>query len=84
MNIDVTYVFIQLSLILNPAIIEIILSCCIALFFYPCCVLFWLGIHRVSFEAGNLGIPRDVLAGKVLPFLLPLSMDSSLSLSQVR
>lgn len=31
----------------------------------------------------KLGITKDLLATKVLPFLIPISIDSSLNLSQV-
>ena len=31
----------------------------------------------------KLGISKDVMANKVLPFLIPLSIDSNLNFSQV-
>ena len=31
----------------------------------------------------KLGITKDILAGKVLPFLIPIAVDHGLSLQQV-
>jgi SCY1-like protein 2 len=36
----------------------------------------------VAFEGAKLGITKDALSTKVLPFLIPLSMDSNLNLGQ--
>ncbi len=44
----------------------------------------WLsGIFKVALSHDKLGISKDVMANKVLPFLIPLSIDSNLNLSQV-
>lgn len=32
----------------------------------------------------KLGITKDIIATKVLPFLIPLSIDNNINLSQVR
>ena len=37
----------------------------------------------MTLEHKKLGIPRDVLATKVLPFLLPIVIDNGLNLKQV-
>lgn len=44
---------------------------------------YFLGIHKVAFEGSKLGIPKDTLANKVVPFLIPIAMDNNLNLSQV-
>ena len=45
--------------------------------------LCFLGIHKVAFEGSKLGITKDTLANKILPFLIPVAMDNNLNLSQV-
>lgn len=41
-----------------------------------------LGICQVAFQHKKLGISKEALAGRVLPFLLPVSIDQSLNLHQ--
>ncbi|XP_076044582.1 SCY1-like protein 2 isoform X2 [Oratosquilla oratoria] len=41
-----------------------------------------VGIYKVSLTHKKLGISKEVLATKVLPFLFPLSIESSLTLAQ--
>ena len=45
--------------------------------------LCFLGIFKIVFTHKELGIPKEQLATKSLPFLLPLSADHALSKSQV-
>ena len=45
--------------------------------------LCYLGIFKIVFTHKELGIPKEQLATKSLPFLLPLSADHALSKSQV-
>lgn len=45
--------------------------------------LFLPGIYQVTMSHAKLGITKDLLATKVLPFLIPISIDSNLNLSQV-
>jgi SCY1-like protein 2 len=42
-----------------------------------------LGIYRIVFTHPKLGITKDLLATKVLPFLIPISIDSNLNIRQV-
>lgn len=48
----------------------------------PAVLMTVLGIHKVAFEGSKLGITKDTLANKVVPFLIPLAMDNNLNLSQ--
>ena len=41
------------------------------------------GIYKVAFSHDKLGITKDILAGKVVPFLMTVSIEHSLNLSQV-
>ncbi len=41
-----------------------------------------LGIYKVVLTHPKLGITKEILANRVLPFLVPLSVDPSLNLSQ--
>uniref|UniRef100_A0A2C9JXV3 Protein kinase domain-containing protein n=1 Tax=Biomphalaria glabrata TaxID=6526 RepID=A0A2C9JXV3_BIOGL len=41
-----------------------------------------LGIHKVALSEPKLGITKDVMANKVLPFLIPLCIDNNLNLNQ--
>ena len=41
------------------------------------------GIFKVALSHDKLGISKDVMANKVLPFLIPLSIDSNLNFAQV-
>jgi SCY1-like protein 2 len=42
-----------------------------------------LGIYKIVFTHPKLGITKDLLATKVLPFLIPISIDSNLNIKQV-
>ena len=42
-----------------------------------------LGIYKVVLTHPKLGITKDMLATRVLPFLLPITVDSNLNMSQV-
>lgn len=44
--------------------------------------LFILGIYKIVLTHSKLGISKETLATKVLPFLLPLCIEQSLSPSQ--
>ena len=41
------------------------------------------GIYQVAMAHAKLGITKDIMATKVLPFLIPLSIDNNINLSQV-
>ena len=41
-----------------------------------------LGIYKIVFTHPKLGITKDLLATKVLPFLIPISVDSNLNIKQ--
>lgn len=42
-----------------------------------------LGIYKVVLNHPKLGITKDLLASRVLPFLIPITVDSNLNMSQV-
>lgn len=46
--------------------------------------VFLTGIYQVAMTHAKLGITKDIMATKVLPFLIPLSIDNNINLSQVR
>ncbi|CAH8550791.1 unnamed protein product [Schistosoma intercalatum] len=48
----------------------------------PTVLIAILGIYRLAFSHEKLGISREKLANKVLPYLIPLSIESSLNLKQ--
>ncbi|KAF6778039.1 hypothetical protein AHF37_02826 [Paragonimus kellicotti] len=48
----------------------------------PIILVAMLGIYRIAFSHEKLGISREKLATRVLPHLIPLSVDSSLNLKQ--
>uniref|UniRef100_A0A8C4QAB1 SCY1-like protein 2 n=1 Tax=Eptatretus burgeri TaxID=7764 RepID=A0A8C4QAB1_EPTBU len=48
----------------------------------PAVLMAILGIYKCTFSHKKLGITKEILAGKVLPHLVPLSIESSLNLSQ--
>ncbi|XP_018645621.1 protein kinase [Schistosoma mansoni] len=48
----------------------------------PTILIAILGIYRLAFSHEKLGISREKLANKVLPYLIPLSIESSLNLKQ--
>ena len=41
-----------------------------------------LGIYRITLTSPKLGITKDLLATKILPHLIPLSIDNNLNISQ--
>jgi len=42
-----------------------------------------LGIYKVALTHSKLGITKDILASKVIPYLMTLCIDNNLNLSQV-
>ncbi|KAK4470494.1 hypothetical protein MN116_005622 [Schistosoma mekongi] len=48
----------------------------------PIILMAIFGIYRLAFSHERLGINREKLATKVLPYLIPLSIESSLNLKQ--
>jgi len=45
--------------------------------------MFILGIYKVALTHKKLGITKELLATKTIPFLFPLCIDSGLNLTQV-
>lgn len=41
------------------------------------------GIYKVAMGHQKLGISKDAMATRVLPFIIPLCIDNNLNLSQV-
>ena len=50
----------------------------------PAVIMGILGIYKLSLENPRLGIPKEVIATQIVPFLFPLSVEPGLSLSQFR
>ncbi|XP_050068777.1 SCY1-like protein 2 [Anopheles maculipalpis] len=48
----------------------------------PAVIMAIVGVYKVSFSTDGLGIPKDVLACKVLPHLFPMTIVNGLSLQQ--
>ncbi|XP_070555531.1 SCY1-like protein 2 isoform X2 [Ptychodera flava] len=48
----------------------------------PAVLMGMLGIYKTTLEHKKLGITKDILATKVLPFLFPLCIDNNLNLNQ--
>ncbi|KAM5170811.1 SCY1-like protein 2 isoform 2-T2 [Mantella aurantiaca] len=48
----------------------------------PAVLMGILGIYKCTFTHKKLGITKEQMAGKVLPHLIPLSIDNNLNLSQ--
>uniref|UniRef100_A0A182XWF5 Uncharacterized protein n=1 Tax=Anopheles stephensi TaxID=30069 RepID=A0A182XWF5_ANOST len=48
----------------------------------PAVIMAIVGVYKVSFTTDGLGIPKDVLACKVLPHLFPMTIVNGLSLQQ--
>ncbi len=42
-----------------------------------------LGIYKIVLTHPKLGITKDLLATRVLPFLIPITIDNNLNMSQV-
>ncbi|RXM36712.1 SCY1-like protein 2 [Acipenser ruthenus] len=49
----------------------------------PAVLMGVLGIYKCTFTHKKLGITKEQLAGKVLPHLIPLSIDNNLNLNQI-
>jgi hypothetical protein len=41
------------------------------------------GIHKMTLSDAKLGMTKEVMATKVLPFLFPLSIENGLTVTQV-
>ncbi|XP_067654705.1 SCY1-like protein 2 isoform X2 [Haliotis asinina] len=48
----------------------------------PAVLMSILGIYKVTMSHAKLGVTKDILANKVIPFLMPLCIDNNLNLSQ--
>lgn len=48
----------------------------------PAVLMAILGIYKLALTHSKLGLTKEVLATKVIPFLVPLSIENGLSLSQ--
>ncbi|XP_021338936.1 SCY1-like protein 2 [Mizuhopecten yessoensis] len=48
----------------------------------PAVLMSILGIYQVTLSHVKLGITKDIMATKVLPFIIPLAMDNNLNLHQ--
>ncbi|XP_058129054.1 SCY1-like protein 2 [Anopheles ziemanni] len=48
----------------------------------PAVIMAIVGVYKISFATEGLGIPKDVLACKVLPHLFPMTIVNGLSLQQ--
>jgi SCY1-like protein 2 len=68
----------------EPTILMSILGICISIpaismiHYFP-----FLGIYKVTMSHKKLGITKDILANKVLPFIIPLCIDNNINLQQV-
>nr|CAG4640636.1 EOG090X018J [Eulimnadia texana] len=50
----------------------------------PAVIMGILGIYKIAFENPKLGIPKEVLATQIVPFLFPLIVEPGLGLTQFR
>ena len=41
------------------------------------------GIYKLTMNSNKLGLTKEVMATKVIPYLVPLSIENGLSLQQV-
>lgn len=41
------------------------------------------GIHKMTMSDAKLGMTKEVMANRVLPFLIPLSIENGLTVTQV-
>ncbi|KAK3104032.1 hypothetical protein FSP39_023820 [Pinctada imbricata] len=48
----------------------------------PAVLMSMLGIYQVTLTSSKLGITKEIMATKVLPFIIPLAIDNNLNLSQ--
>jgi hypothetical protein len=44
----------------------------------------YAGIYKIALSHKKLGITKEMLATKIVPFLFPLCIDNGLNLTQVR
>ncbi len=50
----------------------------------PAVLMAILGIIKIAISSSKSGgLPREVLATKIIPFLIPISIETSLNLNQV-
>lgn len=50
----------------------------------PAVVMAILGVYKIALEHPRLGIPKEVIATQIVPFLFPLLVEPGLSLTQFR
>ena len=48
----------------------------------PAVIMAIVGIYKLAFTNSKLGLTKEVMANKVLPFLLPLSIENGLTVAQ--
>ncbi|KAK6184566.1 hypothetical protein SNE40_007015 [Patella caerulea] len=48
----------------------------------PAVLMSILGIYKVAFSHEKLGMTKDIMSNKILPFLIPICMDNGLNLAQ--
>lgn len=48
----------------------------------PAVIMAILGIYKLALTHNKLGITKEVMANKIIPFLVPLSIENGLSVSQ--
>lgn len=48
----------------------------------PAVIMAILGIYKLSLNHNKLGITKEVMANKIIPFLVPLSIENGLSVAQ--
>ena len=48
----------------------------------PAVIMAIVGIYKLAFSNSKLGLTKEVMANKVLPFLLPLSIENGLTVAQ--
>lgn len=48
----------------------------------PAVIMAILGIYKLSLNHNKLGITKEVMANKIIPFLMPLSIENGLSVAQ--
>ena len=50
----------------------------------PAVIMGILGVYKMTLEHERLGIPKEVIASQIIPFLFPLCVEPGLSLQQFR
>ena len=48
----------------------------------PAVIMAIVGIYKLAFTNSKLGLTKEVMANKVLPFLIPLSIENGLTVAQ--